>query len=68
MQTRMLKLRTRARTKDSGLDGNSLDGVCDRALKNAQEVKKCDYVLLPEHFCYDKFMTERCTANETLKS
>jgi hypothetical protein len=29
--------------------------------------EKCDHFLLPQHFCYHKFLTERCTANETLK-
>jgi hypothetical protein len=30
--------------------------------------EKCDHFLLPRQFSYNKFLTERCTANETLKS
>jgi hypothetical protein len=43
-----------------------VDFFFNRALKN-DCVEKWDSFLLPQHFCHSKFLTERCTASETLK-
>jgi hypothetical protein len=48
------------------VDCTCKSGVLYRALKNCQKLKIVTF-MLSQRFCHSKFLTQLCTANETLK-
>jgi hypothetical protein len=68
----MLKLRTRTQQTlaliVTAWCASSATGVCDRALKNAQKVKNVSLFSAASAILLQQVLTERCTANKTLKT
>jgi hypothetical protein len=73
MQARMLQSHTRiqqtpALVVTAWYAARATLGCVTERWKTFAKWKMGLFFCLPQHFCHNKFLTERCTANETLKS